>query len=132
MTPASWETPVRALIVDDSRAMRTILGRILRGLGFEVVEAGDGSEALLRLEEAGGADLALVDWNMPGMNGIDLVRAVRRRAAYDAMRLMMVTTENELESVARALEEGADEYVMKPFTREIIAQKLEMMGWQLA
>jgi two-component system chemotaxis response regulator CheY len=132
MTPASWETPVRALIVDDSRAMRTILGRILRGLGFEVVEAGDGSEALLRLEETGGADLALVDWNMPGMNGIDLVRAVRRRAAYDAMRLMMVTTENELESVARALEEGADEYVMKPFTREIIAQKLEMMGWQLA
>jgi two-component system chemotaxis response regulator CheY len=123
---------VRALIVDDSRAMRTILGRILRGLGFEVVEAGDGSEALLRLEEAGGADLALVDWNMPGMNGIDLVRAVRRRAAYDTMRLMMVTAENELESVARALEEGADEYVMKPFTREVIAQKLEMMGWQLA
>jgi two-component system chemotaxis response regulator CheY len=132
MTPASWETPVRALIVDDSRAMRTILGRILRGLGFEVVEAGDGSEALLRLEEAGGADLALVDWNMPGMDGIGFVRAVRRQAAYDAMRLMMVTAENELESVARALEEGADEYVMKPFTREVIAQKLEMMGWQLA
>jgi len=119
---------VRALIVEDSCATRTILSQILRGLGFQVVEAGDGSEGLVRLEETGGADLALVDWNMPGMNGIDFVRAVRRRAAHDSMRMMMVTTETELESIARALEEGADEYVMKPFTREVIAQKLELMG----
>jgi two-component system chemotaxis response regulator CheY len=121
---------MRALIVDDSRAMRTILGQFLRSLGFRVVEAGDGSEGLIRLEEMGGADVALVDWNMPGMNGIDFVRAVRRQAAYDPMRVMMVTTENELENVALALEEGADEYVMKPFTRSVIAQKLEMMGLQ--
>jgi two-component system chemotaxis response regulator CheY len=123
---------LRALIVDDSRAMRTILGQFLRGLGFQVVEAGDGAEALVRLGESGGADLALVDWNMPVMNGIDFVRAVRRLPAYDSMRMMMVTTETETASVARALEEGANEYVMKPFTREIIAQKLEMMGLPLA
>ena len=122
---------MRALIVEDSRAMRTILSQILRSLGFQVVEAGDGFEGLVRLEETGGAELALVDWNMPGMNGIDFVRAVRRRAAHDSMRMMMVTTETELESIARALEEGADEYVMKPFTREVIAQKLEMMGLRL-
>jgi two-component system chemotaxis response regulator CheY len=121
---------VRALIVDDSRAMRSILGQMLRSLGFEVIEAGDGAEGLVRLEEAGGADLALVDWNMPVMNGIEFVRAVRRQAAYDPMRMMMVTTETELESIMQALNEGANEYVMKPFTRDIIAQKLEMMGVQ--
>jgi two-component system chemotaxis response regulator CheY len=126
------EADLRALIVDDSRAMRTILGQFLRGLGFQVVEAGDGVEALVRLGESGGADLALVDWNMPVMNGIDFVRAVRRLPAYDSMRMMMVTTETETASIARALEEGANEYVMKPFTREIIAQKLEMMGLPLA
>jgi two-component system chemotaxis response regulator CheY len=126
------EADLRALIVDDSRAMRTILGQFLRSLGFQVVEAGDGAEALVRLDESGGADLALVDWNMPVMNGLDFVRAVRRRPAYDSMRMMMVTTETETASIARALEEGANEYVMKPFTREIIAQKLEMMGLQLA
>jgi two-component system chemotaxis response regulator CheY len=123
---------MRALIVDDSRAMRTILGRILRTLGFDTVEAGNGVEGLAKLEESGGVDLALVDWNMPVMNGIDFVRAVRRHAAYDPMRMMMVTTETELERVASALEEGANEYVMKPFTQEVIAQKLEMMGLQLA
>jgi two-component system chemotaxis response regulator CheY len=122
---------MRALIVDDSRATRTLIGRILRSLGFEVVEASDGSEGLARLDETGGVDLALVDWNMPGMNGIDFVRAVRRQAAYDPMRVMMVTTENELENITLALEEGANEYVMKPFTRSVIAQKLEMMGLPL-
>ena len=66
---------MRALIVEDSRVMRTILSQILRSLGFQVVEAGDGFEGLVRLEETGGAELALVDWNMPGMNGIDFVRA---------------------------------------------------------
>ena len=122
---------MRALIVDDSRAMRTILGQFLRSFGFQVVEAGDGAEGLARLEETGVADLALVDWNMPGMNGIDFVRAVRRQPAYDPMRVMMVTTETELENVTTALREGVNEYVMKPFTRDIIAQKLEMMGMQL-
>ena len=118
---------MRALIVDDSRAMRTILGQFLRGLGFQVVEAGDGAEALVRLGESGGADLALVDWNMPVMNGIDFVRAVRRLPAYDSMRMMMVTTETETASVARALEEGANEYVMKPFTKEILVAKLSLL-----
>ena len=121
-----------ALIVDDSRAMRTILGQFLKGLGFRTIEAGDGSQGLARLEEAGGADLALVDWNMPVMDGIEFVRAVRLLPRHDSMRLMMVTTEAEMENVVRALQAGADEYVTKPFTREVIAQKLELMGLQIA
>ena len=117
-----------ALIVDDSRAMRTILGRYLRGLGFRVIEAGDGSEGLARLREIGAADVALVDWNMPIMNGIEFVRAVRRRPELDAFLIIMATTESDTARVALALAGGADEYVMKPFTRDIIAHKLELMG----
>ncbi len=123
---------MRALIVDDSRAMRTILGQCLRSLGFGTVEAGDGSEGLARLQETGAPDLALVDWNMPVMDGIAFVRAVRRIPEYDAMKLMMVTTESEIRNVEVALREGADEYVMKPFTRDVIAQKLALMGLELA
>ena len=121
-----------ALIVDDSRAMRTILGQHLQGLGFRVIEAADGAQGLARLAESGWVDLTLVDWNMPVMNGIEFVRAVRRRPEHDAMRLMMVTTESDLEKVTMALDGGADEYVMKPFTRDIIAHKLGMMGLPLA
>ena len=117
-----------ALIVDDSRAMRTILGLHLRGLGFRVIEAENGSEGLARLQESGGADVALVDWNMPIMNGIEFVRAVRHRPEFDAMRMMMVTTESDTAHVALALAGGANEYVMKPFTRDIIVHKLELMG----
>lgn len=120
-----------ALIVDDSRAMRSFIGRALRGLGFRIAEARDGSEGLARLEELGGADLALVDWNMPVMDGIEFVRSVRRRPEYDAMRLLMVTTESDVDKIATALEGGADEYVMKPFTPDIIAHKLELVGLTL-
>jgi two-component system chemotaxis response regulator CheY len=119
---------VRALIIDDSRSMRSILGRMLTGLGFEVVEAGNGKEALQRLEEPGKFDLALVDWNMPEMNGFEFVRAVRAKQTYDGVLLMMVTTETEMENVVRALAAGANEYVMKPFTKEVILEKLQIFG----
>lgn len=119
---------MRALIIDDSRATRTILGRILKEIGFEVSEAGHGREALERLKESGPPDLALVDWNMPEMNGFEFVRAVRADHAYDSMCLMMVTTETEMEQVARALEAGANEYVMKPFTKDVILEKLDLLG----
>jgi len=119
---------VRALIIDDSKAMRSILGRMLRGLDFEVVEAANGREALDRLRGLGKVDIALVDWNMPEMNGFEFVRAVRSEHIYDGVLLMMVTTETEMDNVVRALAAGANEYVMKPFTPEVILEKLRIFG----
>ncbi len=119
---------MRALIIDDSKAMRSILGRMLRGLDFEVVEAANGREALERLQAVGKFDLALVDWNMPEMNGYEFVRAVRAKQMYDGVLLMMVTTETEMDNVVRALAAGANEYVMKPFTHEVILDKLRLFG----
>jgi two-component system chemotaxis response regulator CheY len=118
---------VRALVVDDSKAIRVILGRILKELGFETFEAGDGREALDRLAEVGAIDLALVDWNMPEMNGLDFVRSVRADG-YDDMTMIMVTTETETEQVVRALAAGANEYVMKPFSKDMLVEKLDLLG----
>jgi two-component system chemotaxis response regulator CheY len=108
--------------------MRSILGRMLRGVGFEVLEAANGREGMQRLQESGKVDLALVDWNMPEMNGLDFVRRVRAEQTYDGVLLMMVTTETEMENVVRALAAGANEYVMKPFTQEVILEKLRIFG----
>jgi two-component system chemotaxis response regulator CheY len=122
---------VQAIVVDDSRAMRMLMGRLLKDIGFAVDEAGDGSEALDRLRERLAADpvqLALVDWNMPEMSGIELVEAVRSDPAFSSLRIVMVTTETELSQVSRALEAGADEYLMKPFTRDDVLGKLELLG----
>ncbi len=119
---------MRALVIDDSKAMRSILGRMLRGMGFEVFEAANGCEGLQRLQENGKIDLALVDWNMPEMNGLEFIRTVRAEQSYDGVLLMMVTTETEMENVVRALAAGANEYVMKPFTQEIIVEKLQIFG----
>ena len=119
---------MRALIIDDSKAMRSILGRMLRGQCFEVVEAANGREAMEQLQALGKVDLALVDWNMPEMNGFEFVRAVRAEHNYDGVLLMMVTTETEMDNVVRALAAGANEYVMKPFTPEVILEKLRIFG----
>jgi two-component system, chemotaxis family, chemotaxis protein CheY len=120
---------MRALVVDDSKSMRMILVRSLRPLGFEVVEAGDGREALARLNAGEPVDLMLVDWNMPVMNGYDLVRAVRANALLASTSIMMVTTESSMENVQKALAAGANEYLMKPFTPELLTQKLAMLGF---
>jgi two-component system chemotaxis response regulator CheY len=116
------------MVVDDSRALRRILGDIMRELGFEVVDAGHGREALTMLETTGPLDLVLVDWNMPVMNGLEFVRAVRANAAYESMPLIMVTTETEIEQMQCALESGANEYVMKPFTADVIQDKLRLLN----
>jgi two-component system, chemotaxis family, chemotaxis protein CheY len=121
---------VRALVVDDSRAMRMILTRILTRAGFAVSEAGDGRQALTVLEGLDLIpDLALVDWNMPEMNGLELIQAIRADKRYAAMTLMMVTTESEQSQIVRALAAGAHEYVIKPFTPEAIIEKLELLGF---
>ena len=122
---------MQAIVVDDSRAMRMLMGRLLKDIGFDVDEAGDGSEALGRLRARLSADpvqLALVDWNMPEMSGIELVEAVRSDPAFSSLRIVMVTTETELSQVMRALDAGADEYLMKPFTRDDVVGKLELLG----
>lgn len=119
---------MRALIVDDSRAMRTMLRKILVDLGFDVLEAGHGVEGLERLHETGAVDVCLVDWNMPEMDGLEFVRAMRAERAYADVKVMMVTAENDMAKMARALMAGADEYAMKPLTRDAIAEKLELLG----
>jgi two-component system, chemotaxis family, chemotaxis protein CheY len=119
---------LKAIVVDDSRATRTILKRALTREGFEVVEAGDGRQALEELEKTGPLDLALVDWNMPVMTGYELIREVRSRAVLNGMAIMMVTTETESSQVQKALEAGANEYVMKPFTDDILREKLLLLG----
>ena len=110
---------------------KTIAGKykILEEIGFdEVIQAGNGRQALEGLQRVGGFDIALVDWNMPEMNGYDFVRAVRQDKAFDGMLLMMVTTETEMSQVIKALDAGANEYVMKPFTKDVIVEKLELLG----
>jgi two-component system chemotaxis response regulator CheY len=119
---------VKAIVVDDSRAIRMILKRTLGQLGFEVAEAGDGRQALEHLEKVGPVDLALVDWNMPVMTGYELLVALRAKRHFDPMAVMMVTTETEAGQVQRALDAGANEYVMKPFTEAVLREKLMLLG----
>jgi two-component system, chemotaxis family, chemotaxis protein CheY len=119
---------MRAIVIDDSRAIRVILGKMLRDIGFDVSEAPDGQAALDVLRASEVFDLALVDWNMPGMDGLQLVQATRADPRFDRMRIMMVTTENEVERIVRALEAGANEYLMKPFTSEAVTEKLALLG----
>lgn len=119
---------MRALVVDDSKTMRMILGKILTETGFEVLESADGQEALDRLNRGETVDLMLVDWNMPVMNGYDLVCAVRSNVLLASVRIMMVTTEASLSNVEKALAAGANEYLMKPFTHDIVREKLAILG----
>jgi two-component system chemotaxis response regulator CheY len=120
---------MHALIVDDSRAMRMILKKILSGIGFDQLsEAGNGVEALEQLDIIGLPDLMLVDWNMPVMNGLELIRAVRADATRRDIPILMVTTETESSQIVRALAAGASEYLMKPFMAEAISDKLELLG----
>lgn len=119
---------MHALIVDDSRTMRLVIRRVLEGLGLTVAEAGNGREALDLLEGGLAPDVALVDWNMPVMNGVEFVQALRLDERFDRTRVMMVTSETEADQVARALAAGADEYVMKPFTPDVIREKLTVLA----
>ena len=124
MTPGS-----KALVVDDSKAIRRILSRTLRELGWEVSEAANGVEALKAMQSnQPPVSLVLVDWHMPVMNGLEFVRHVRTEPRFEQTKLMMVTTETEVEQMVTALESGANEYVMKPFTRQVIEDKLRILG----
>jgi two-component system, chemotaxis family, chemotaxis protein CheY len=119
---------MQALVVDDSRVMRTILTQLLIDMKFTVMQAGDGAEALQMLEDGARPDVALVDWNMPVMDGLAFIKKCRANVEYRDLVLMMVTTESEQSQISRALAAGAHEYVVKPFTEEDIARKFEMLG----
>jgi two-component system chemotaxis response regulator CheY len=120
---------MKAIIVDDSRAMRSMLRKILKENGFQVVaEAENGRDALEQLVQHEWVDLMLLDWNMPVMNGYDLLCEVRKQAKWNDMRVMLVTTETEASQILRALDAGADEYLIKPFVKEALRDKLNVMG----
>lgn len=121
------ECDMRVLVIDDSRTVRAIIGKTLRELGMDVIEAANGREGLDQLHQASGVGLVLVDWNMPVMNGLEFIQAVRADRTLDPIRIMMVTTETEQEQVLRALEAGANEYLMKPFTPEVLIAKLGLL-----
>jgi two-component system chemotaxis response regulator CheY len=122
------EDTMRALVIDDSRAMRMLLKRELVALGFEVSEAGDGNEALTRLAELGPVDVVLVDWTMPGMDGMTFVHQIRSDPAYEEMRVVMITSESDPAQIFHALMAGVDEYATKPITREALSEKLGLVG----
>jgi two-component system chemotaxis response regulator CheY len=104
-----------------------IIGQTLREFGMEVLEAGNGLEALEQIQENPDVELMLVDWNMPKMNGIDFIRAVRSQPAFDSARILMVTSEAQSDHVIEAIQAGANEYLMKPFSKEVLVAKLNML-----
>lgn len=118
----------RALVVDDAVVIRHLLRHHLETMGFEVDEAADGREALEKLDKSPDVTLALVDWNMPVLNGIECLKAIRANPRYSSLNVVMVTTETEVDYIVAALAAGANDYIMKPFTREIIAEKMLLLG----
>jgi two-component system chemotaxis response regulator CheB len=119
---------VRALVVDDSKPSRSIVARTLAELKFDCAEAGNGEEALVALAATGRPDLITVNWHMPVMDGIELVRRLRREPAYRGLPILMISTEHEQERIALARQAGIDDYLAKPFTAAALTRKLVDLG----
>ena len=118
----------RALILDDSSTIRNLLAKILTSLGFETVVAVDGIDGLEAFEREHAAfGLILADWNMPRMNGLEFLTALRARPDGASLPFIMVTTETEIDHMLGALAAGANEYLMKPFTAEMLEAKLRIL-----
>lgn len=117
----------RCLVVDDSRVIRRVASKIIQESGLDVEEAENGKKAMnavaIRMP-----DLVFTDWDMPAMNGIEFVRALRKLPGGDKVAVVFCTTENEVAQILQALEAGADEYIMKPFDGEIVRSKLLLLG----
>src|ERR1700731_987422 len=131
-TPFFWfeETEAKmrtCLVVDDSSVIRKVARRILEGLDFQIVEAEDGEKAL-EVCKRGLPDAILLDWNMPVMDGFEFLGHLRRMPGGDAPKGAFCTTENDVDPIARALGGGANEYIMKPFDKEIVAAKFQEVG----
>ena len=131
MDAASVEPPeaavMQALIVDDSRVIRKVSQRIMQSLGFVSREAENGLEAFEACRVIM-PDVILLDWNMPVMDGLEFLGRLRAMPGGRAPKVVFCTTENEVAQITRAIEAGADEYIMKPFDTEIIRSKLQEVG----
>jgi two-component system, chemotaxis family, chemotaxis protein CheY len=119
---------MRALVIDDSISMRMYIAAMIEGMGAEVCMAQDGQDALRLLREQGAFDFATVDWDMPVMDGPSFVKAVRSDARYNPMKLVMVTAREGMDEITKALTLGADDFLMKPVTADMIAEKLRLVG----
>lgn len=127
LIPAEQRPMKTCLIVDDSRVVRKVASRIVRDLGFSVTEASEGAEALRMCRESM-PDAVILDWNMPTMNGIDFVKALRREENGKAPRVVFCSIENDAEHIREALNSGADEFIMKPFDADILESKFAEVG----
>ncbi|WP_336985557.1 response regulator [Altererythrobacter aquiaggeris] len=116
------------LIVDDSKVIRKVSRHILESLGFDVYEAENGQIGLDKCSEKS-YDLILLDWNMPVMTGIEFIKALRARPDGAAPKIVFCTTENDISHIRQAMNEGADEYVMKPFDQQTLQIKLQLIGF---
>lgn len=119
---------MNVLIVDDSRANRMVLQKYMKEFGFETLEAESGLDAIWRLKEKAVINVITVDYNMPKMTGIQFVRLVREKPELSAIPILMITSENTEERQNEAFEAGANAFIVKPFTREIIAETLNSLG----
>ncbi|WGS21032.1 MULTISPECIES: response regulator [unclassified Bradyrhizobium] len=115
------------LVVDDSGVVRKIARRILEGMDFTVIEAEDGEKALEACKR-GMPDAVLLDWNMPVMDGFEFLVQLRRMPDGDAPKVVFCTTENGIDHISRALHAGANEYIMKPFDKDIVTAKFQEVG----
>ncbi len=123
----SLASATHALVVDDFESMRRIIRNILVQMGFDQVDVAPDGECALRMLENGDYGLLVTDWSMPGMDGIELVRAVRADPRLAALAVLMVTAETTRDGVLRAIEAGVDEYLVKPFTQEALRAKIERL-----
>ena len=115
------------LVVDDSRVIRKVARRILEGMHFEITEAADGAEAFEKCQQQL-PDAVLLDWNMPNVDGMQFLNMLRKMPGGDKPKVVFCTTENDVSHIARALRAGADEYIMKPFDKEIVEAKFQQVG----
>ena len=119
---------MRALVVDDSKPSRSIVARVLRDLRFECAEAANGAEAIELLASGGRPDLVTINWHMPVMDGIELIKRLRASRAHRDLRLLMISTESDRGRIEQAIAAGADDFVSKPFTAEALVRKLVGLG----
>jgi two-component system chemotaxis response regulator CheY len=124
--PSNW-----VIVAEDSAATRRIVASILRECGFSVEEAANGEEALACLRERAHASLAILDWNMPVLDGLETARALRSDERFANLPILMMTTERLKDRVEAALAAGVDECLMKPFTRKMVVEKLALLGFPI-
>ena len=122
---------MRAIIIDDSRSMRAILGGWLRERGFEILEATDGRAAMEVFRRSGPLTIAVIDWNMPVMNGYELIVELRCNPSFDSMPILMVSTEGSDAQRAEALAAGANGYLAKPVMEPDFCEKLRTLGFDV-